>query len=183
MSRRVSTVGILLAAGAGTRFGMPKILAAEGEWLRIAVSALADGGCDQVVVVMGAAIVDVPAPATAVLADDWATGLSASVRAGIDAVRADQHDYLALHTVDTPDIGANVIRRVLVAATDTGLARATYRGRPGHPVVIARRHWDALAATLTGDAGARAFLAGRTDVVSVECGDLAGGADIDERSR
>ena len=38
-------VGILLAAGAGTRFGEPKVLAADGDWLRIAVHALADGGC------------------------------------------------------------------------------------------------------------------------------------------
>ena len=41
--------------------------------------------------------------------------------------------------------------------------------------MIARRHWAALLATLHGDEGARAFLAGRDDVVAVECGDLATG--------
>ncbi|HRD14869.1 MAG TPA: NTP transferase domain-containing protein, partial [Mycobacterium sp.] len=48
--------GVLLAAGAGTRFGMPKVLAERGSWLRAAVAALSGGGCDDVVVVLGAAV-------------------------------------------------------------------------------------------------------------------------------
>mgnify|MGYP003394888605 CR=1 FL=1 len=76
-----TAAGVLLAAGAGTRFGMPKALAAHGEWLMSAVAALHRGGCDDVVVVLGAAIVDVPAPARVVVATDWSDGLSASLRA------------------------------------------------------------------------------------------------------
>src|SRR5690606_36455338 len=98
-----SVAGVLLAAGAGTRFGMPKVLAAQGQWLVSAVEALQNGGCDDVVVVLGAAVVEVPAPARAVVADDWADGLSASLRVGLRAVEA---DYAVLHTVDTPDVGA-----------------------------------------------------------------------------
>lgn len=179
MSRRGTTAGVLLAAGAGTRFGMPKVLAAEGFWLRSAVDALVRGGCDDVVVVLGAAVVDVPAPARPVVAADWATGVSASVRAGLAAI--DGADLAVLHLVDTPDVGSDVVARVLaaVSVTASGLARATYGGRPGHPVVVARTHWAALAATLRGDEGARAFLAGRDDVVAVECGDLATGVDVD----
>ena len=52
--------GVVLAAGAGTRYGMPKVLAGGGQWLRSAVSALHGGGCDDIVVVLGAAVVDVP---------------------------------------------------------------------------------------------------------------------------
>lgn len=81
--------------------------------------------------------------------------------------------------VDTPDIGGDVIARVAAAAGESGLARATYDGRPGHPVVIARRHWPELLRVVHGDEGAKPFLRGRTDVVAVECGDLATGADID----
>ena len=61
--RSLAAAGVLLAAGAGTRFGMPKVLAERGAWLRAAVAALSGGGCDEVVVVLGAAVVDVPAPA------------------------------------------------------------------------------------------------------------------------
>lgn len=176
MSRAQSITGVVLAAGAGTRYGMPKVLAAEGKWLKSAVDALAGGGCDDVVVVLGAAMVDVPAPARAVIALDWAEGMSASLRAGLDA--ADGAHAVVLHLVDTPDVGADVVRRVLAAGTS--LARAVYRGRPGHPVVIGAEHWAQLRDSLAGDRGARAFLSGRDDVAAVECGDLATGADIDE---
>ncbi|BCI52077.1 molybdopterin-guanine dinucleotide biosynthesis protein MobA [Mycolicibacterium litorale] len=180
IARTWSATGVLLAAGAGTRFGMPKVLAYDGLWLRTAVEALFAGGCADVVVVLGAAVVDVPEPARAVVAADWADGLSASVRAGMAAAGA--ADAAVLHTVDTPDVGADVVRRVLAAARSAagGVARAVYGGRPGHPVVVARRHWPALLASLHGDDGARPFLRDRDDVVTVECGDLATGADVDE---
>jgi CTP:molybdopterin cytidylyltransferase MocA len=179
MSETDPVVGVLLAAGAGTRYGMPKVLAEQGKWLRIAVDALDRGGCGEVVVVLGAAVVDVPRPARAVVTGDWADGLSASLRAGLAA--ADGARYVVLHLVDTPDIGADVVARVLAGARSTasGLARATYGGRPGHPVAIGRSHFAALADTLHGDEGARAFLTGRADVLAVECGDLATGADVD----
>ncbi|MGE2720887.1 nucleotidyltransferase family protein [Mycolicibacterium celeriflavum] len=178
MTQRVA--GVLLAAGAGTRYGMPKVLAAEGEWLNSAVNALAFGGCDDVVVVLGAALVEVPQPARAVFAEAWADGLSASLRAGLSAIDA---DYAVLHTVDTPDVGADVVRRVVAAAvaSESGLARAHYDRAPGHPVVIARRHWAGLLEQLHGDEGARSFLAGRDDVIVVDCADLATGRDIDVR--
>jgi len=173
--------GIVLAAGAGIRYGKPKVLAADGQWLRSAISALGDGGCDDVVVVLGAAVVDVPAPARAIVARDWAEGMGASLRAGIAALESAPADYAVLMTVDTPDVGADVVRRVLEAAraSSSGLARAGYGRRPGHPVVIARRHWSELVASAVGDQGGRTFLQGRTDVVWVGCADLATGADID----
>ncbi|MCV7299634.1 nucleotidyltransferase family protein [Mycobacterium barrassiae] len=173
-----TTAGVLLAAGAGTRFGMPKVLAAQGEWLASAVAALHGGGCDDVIVVLGAAIVDVPAPARAVVATDWSDGLSASLRAGLSAADG---DFAVLHTVDTPDVGADVVMRVLAAArsSSSGLARAVYGGVPGHPVVVADRYWAELLDGLHGDEGARRFLAARRDVVEVECADLASGRDID----
>ncbi len=179
MSKAIRIAGVVLAAGAGTRYGMPKALAGQGAWLRTAVEALVDGGCDDVVVVLGAVVIDVPLPARAVVAVDWQTGMSASVRAGLGA--AGVADVALLHLVDTPDVGADVVARVLsaVGASPSGLARATYRGRPGHPVAIAQRHWAALSATLRGDEGARAFLKDRDDVIAVECGDLASGIDID----
>ena len=173
--------GVVLAAGAGKRYGMPKVLAGDGLWLRSAVFALRDGGCDDVVVVLGAAIVDVPAPARPVVAGDWTEGISASLRAGISALESGPAEYAVLLTVDTPDIGASAVRRVLTAAraSSSGIARAGYGERPGHPVVIARRHWPELVSTLHGDEGARSFLASRDDVAWVDCADVATGADID----
>jgi hypothetical protein len=56
VTQHVSSAGVVLAAGAGTRYGMPKVLAGNGGWLASAVAALSDGGCGDVVVVLGAAV-------------------------------------------------------------------------------------------------------------------------------
>ena len=69
----VHVAGVVLAAGAGTRFGMPKCLPHKAMACP-GVAALGGGGCDDVVVVLGAAIVDIPAPARPVTATDWAEG-------------------------------------------------------------------------------------------------------------
>ncbi|MGH3348290.1 MAG: nucleotidyltransferase family protein [Nocardioides sp.] len=179
--------GLLLAAGAGSRMGTPKALVTEPDgtpWLARSVKVLLDGGCDAVTVVLGAAVEEalplLPAgPVSTVDADDWADGMSASLRAGVAVVADGPADAVVITLVDLPDVGAEVVRRVLGtgAGRDT-VARATYDGRPGHPVVIGREHWGGVLATLDGDAGARDYLASH-DVSLVECGDLATGRDVD----
>lgn len=59
------------------------------------------------------------------------------------------------------------------------LARATYRGIQGHPVLIGADHFVGVIEAATGDHGARDYLAGRS-VQAIECGDLAGGGDVDQ---
>lgn len=199
--RPARTAGLLLAAGAGRRYGGPKALAHGGQWLRHALAALVDGGCDPVRVVLGAgadeAVRLLPSPEVAVVATDWRHGMSASLRAGLAALAgpaAPEHREpvereseepepalvaVLVHLVDLPDVGADVVRRLLALAAPRALARATYRGTPGHPVLIGRDHWAAVAAAATGDRGARDWLAARPDLRLVECADLAAGADRD----
>ncbi|SRX92475.1 hypothetical protein MSP7336_00700 [Mycobacterium shimoidei] len=176
----MTTVGVLLAAGAGRRYGKPKVLV-DG-WLGIALQALRDGGCDDIVLVFGAADVAAPPGVVVVTAGDWDTGLSASVRAGLARAERMQADYAVLHVIDTPDVGAAVVSRVIKCAlvSRSGLARAYFGDRPGHPVVVARRHWPEVLANISGDHGAGAYLRSRDDVEHVECSDLATGRDIDE---
>jgi len=173
-------VGVLLAAGAGRRYGKPKVLV-DG-WLDIAVRALRDGGCHDVVLVLGAAGVPAPPGVTVVTASDWDEGLSASVRAGLARAERTPADFAALHVIDTPDVGCAVVARVLdgALASRSGLARAYFGDQPGHPVVLARQHWAGVLAAVSGDSGAGAYLRSRDDVVHVECSDLATGRDIDE---
>lgn len=174
----------MLAAGAGTRFGGPKGLARTSDgtpWLVRAVEALRDGGCDEVVVVLGAgadaAAPLVPADARAVVAADWQEGLSRSLTAGMAAARG--VDRVVIVPVDTPDLPGAAVARVLAAAPGRdGLARATYGGSPGHPVVIGGAHLDDLVADLEGDSGAGRFLE-RHGATAVECGDLWSGRDVD----
>jgi CTP:molybdopterin cytidylyltransferase MocA len=186
----VTTVGLVLAAGAGRRMGGPKALVRLTDGgptlVETAVARVLESGCDRVVVVVGAAGEQAAAlvaetGAEVVAADDWDEGMGASLRAGI-AHLEDAHDDLALVTlVDLPDVTARVMSRVLADAVGDGraaLARAAYDGVPGHPVVIGRDHWSAVRSTARGDRGAREHLRA-TPHRLVECGDLATGRDLD----
>jgi CTP:molybdopterin cytidylyltransferase MocA len=179
----VTTTGLLLAAGGGRRMGRPKALV-EG-WLVRAVDALAD--CDQVVVVLGAAAGEARAlldghDATIVVNPDWAEGMGSSLQVGLTHVGHGPASRCLLMLVDLPDVGADVVRRVLAQpGEETALARASYDGTPGHPVLLGRDHWGGVLGACTGDEGARGYLR-RHDVTLVECGDLATGRDVDSLS-
>ncbi|KQV71698.1 molybdopterin-guanine dinucleotide biosynthesis protein MobA [Nocardioides sp. Root122] len=180
------TVGLLLAAGAGERFGGPKALARDADgtsWLLRSVQALRP--CAEVVVVLGAeaerAAALLPMSVSRIRADDWAEGMGASLRAGLQALGPTDHEAALVSLVDLPDVDAAVVARLLGAVTGPDvLARAAYDGVPGHPVLLGRDHWAGVVASATGDRGARDYLAAH-EVALVECGDLASGADVDER--
>jgi CTP:molybdopterin cytidylyltransferase MocA len=194
----VTQVGLLLAAGAGRRMGGPKALLRDAHgvpFLDRALGVLLEGGCDRVTVVLGASADEVQGvldeagwsedPAVdVVVAEDWDEGMGASLRAGLRSLAdcGPGVDAVLVSLVDLPDIDVAVLRRVAAAGSAASgghvLVRATYDGRPGHPVLIGREHWAGVAATARGDHGARDYLAAH-DHVSCECGDLATGRDVD----
>lgn len=187
-----TAVGLLLAAGSGSRMGGPKALVrgAGGEpWARAAARSLHEGGCPQVVAVLGAAggeaealLADLPW-VSVVHAQAWAVGMGSSLRAGLDALEPTPADCAVVGLVDTPDVGAEVVCRVLAAVgtSPAALGRAACGGVPGHPVVLGREHWQGVGASASGDRGARDYLAAHPPRL-VECGDLATGADVDAPS-
>jgi CTP:molybdopterin cytidylyltransferase MocA len=176
--------GLLLAAGAGRRFGMPKALIRHRGRLFVETAAevLRDGGCAPVIVVLGASADQVRAsaalPGTTVIDNpDWASGMGSSLRVGLAALPDDVLAAVIL-PVDTPGVTAAAVRRVAEHAGPGALARATYDGQPGHPVLIGRDHWAAVSASATGDQGAREYL--RThSVTEVPCAGIAAGSDVD----
>jgi CTP:molybdopterin cytidylyltransferase MocA len=167
--------------------GRPKALLRRPDGtplLASAIAALRDGGCAPVVVVLGAAadqarqLVD-ESQAVVVEARDWSEGMAASLRAGLAAVAG--ADAALVTLVDLPDVGADVVRRVAKAADadpEGVLARATYGGDPGHPVVIGSAHWAAITSGVFGDRGARDYLADHSPQL-IACDDLATGRDLD----
>ncbi|MBB4685382.1 nucleotidyltransferase family protein [Amycolatopsis jiangsuensis] len=185
MAERVA--GLVLAAGAGRRFGRPKALVEfEGEALvQRAGRALTEAGCEPVRVVVGAAAAEVrrllAQPWEAVEAPRWQEGMGESLKAGLQHLipRETRAAAVLVHLVDLPWIPPSALRRVLAEATETTVARAAYDGVPGHPVLFGRRWWPEVAAAATGDRGARDWLKARTDVRLVECGDLGNGHDVD----
>jgi CTP:molybdopterin cytidylyltransferase MocA len=190
----MSTLGVLLAGGAGRRMGTPKALLRDHDgtpFLARAIGILLEGGCDSVVVVTGAAadqagtLLDETGwtldPAVrVVVAADWDQGMGASLRAGLAAAADEETDCALVSLVDLPDVGAVVVDRLLrtVGSGSTALGRASYDGVAGHPVMIGRDHWAGVVAAARGDKGARDYLRAHEHVL-VECGDLATGRDTD----
>ncbi|GGY38719.1 nucleotidyltransferase family protein [Streptomyces xanthochromogenes] len=189
--------GLLLAAGGGRRLGgRPKaLLPHRGRPLvENAVRVLREGGCGTVYVVLGAAAAEVRARADlagCVLIDnpDWSEGMGSSLRAGLEAVgkaaaeggRDGGARAALVSLVDQPGIGAEAVARVLAAhRSGDSLAAASYDGKRGHPVLFGAERWADIAASATGDRGARAYLkAHEAEIALVECGDVAEPYDID----
>ncbi|SNX64907.1 nicotine blue oxidoreductase [Streptomyces sp. TLI_55] len=181
--------GLLLAAGGGRRLGgRPKaLLDHRGRPLvEHAVSVLRAAGCTRVHVVLGAAADAVRQKADlagCVLVDnpEWAGGMGSSLRAGLESLSGTGARAALVSLVDQPGIGAEAFARVRAAYTDeTALVSAAYDGVRGHPVLFGSAHWAGIAATATGDQGARAYLKEHAaQVALVECGDVARPYDID----
>jgi nicotine blue oxidoreductase len=180
--------GLVLAAGAGRRYGMPKALAEVGGRLLLdrALASLRDAGCAPLVVVLGAAAPEVRSRAdlsgaTVVVNDEWATGMGSSLRAGLAALEPIGPIAVVVMLVDTPGVTAEAVRRVLAYAGPTALVTATYHGQPGHPVLLGRAHWAGVAGSAVADIGARRYLSDHPDLVTrVACEAVADGTDLDE---
>ena len=175
--------GIVLAAGAASRFGSPKQLAPlHGrpllEHACAAMSAVRD--LDPRVVVLGGSAnavleaVDLHG-AKAVVCEAWATGLAASLACGIDALG--DVDAALITLGDQPGIRSPTLEAVLERGRDGQPVRATYGGLPGHPVLIPAFLFDRVRA-LEGDRGARDLLT-EHGVVEIECAELGDPHDID----
>lgn len=181
----MTVAGILLAAGGGERFGGPKASAVvAGRTLADrGVHTLLEAGCAPVVVVAGAGAASLTAPAGAaiVVNEDWAEGLSTSLRAGLESIRPTGAAATVIALADQPLVTPAAVARLVAAWRDGALvAVATYEGRPRNPVLLDRSVWAEVAATSTGDAGARSWLQAHPDLVTpVPCSDVAAPDDID----
>lgn len=191
------TTAVVLAAGAGTRLGKgPKaLLPYRGRPLvESTAEALLDGGCREVVVVLGAGAADVSAIAKldryrTVVNQDWQSGMGSSFLLGNAA--ADPQDHLLVALVDQPGLTLRTVGRLLAAHRPGRITAAAYHDggsggrvdgpvRRGHPLLIDVRLRSAVAETVTGDAGARGFLQSHPELVDeVDCSDQSTGEDVD----
>ncbi|MCG7210260.1 nucleotidyltransferase family protein [Streptomyces arenae] len=181
--------GLLLAAGGGRRLGgRPKaLLTHRGRPLvEHAVGELRAGGCGPVHVVLGARAHDVRERAAldgCVVVENpcWAAGMGSSLRVGLESLAGTGVRAVLVALVDQPGIGAAAVARVAAGFRDeSSLVSAAYAGVRGHPVLFGAGHWAGIAASATGDRGARAYLkAHEAAIALVECGDVAAPYDID----
>ena len=181
-------VGILLAAGSGTRFGGGKLMHPLEDGIAIAVHAARN---------LRAADLDVDAvlrPGDFPLADlleqegcqvkfsaESVRGMGHSLAHGVTGARDASGWIVAL--ADMPKVQPSTIRKIADALAGGALIAApVYRGERGHPVGFSAA-LRARLSTLSGDNGARSILQQHRDEIAlIECDDPGVVLDIDERA-
>jgi len=156
-------VGILLAAGRGTRFGSHKLLHRLPDGTPMALAALRNlaPSVDSVIVVVrpeDSELIQLLSQEQAriVPCANAEQGMGASLACGVRA--APEGDAWLIALADMPDVPPAAIA-ALTAQLQAGapLVAPTYQGQRGHPVGFSRAFYPELAA-LTGDRGARHLL-------------------------
>ncbi len=162
---------IVLAGGAGARFGGGKLTAPRGDGVLLdaALAAARRAPVRHVVLVAGFDGETVAAaarrlvardpdgaPVEIVHASDHAEGMAATLRAGVRALAPDTAGVF-LFLGDMPEIPADTGHQLAAAIGDRDAAAPIWKGQRGHPVLFARRTFADLTA-LRGDSGARALL-------------------------
>ena len=201
MTSEQSVAFVVLAAGGSSRLGRPKqLLPFRGRTLlRRAVEVAAeaasaaaadDGGDDpavgtaargRVVVVLGADAERMRAelqglPVEVAVNADWASGLSSSVRAGLDA--AGDAGGVLFVAADQPFVTADLLGRIAAAfRAGAPIVACAYAGTLGVPALFDSTLFGELA-SLEGDAGAKRVIERHRDVVRVVAFEQ-GAADVD----
>lgn len=179
--------GLVLGAGASSRFGQPKqLLPFRGNTLLGWVINQAEraAGLDEVIVVLGRAADEIRekvgfGKAKVVENPVFGSGCASSYRAGIEALDP-RSDAIMILLGDQPGVDPETIDRVAGEwrRGDGQIALASYRGRKGHPMLFARPLFDNLVG-LHGDKAAWKLVDANPDLVRVIPFDLPFPEDID----
>ena len=163
-------VAIVLAAGAGRRFGGGKMQAEfRGEPLiRHAIRAARAAPVGRVIVVRppDLALGDWPGSPVVEAVTAESDALSTSLKAGIRAAEGASGAFVFLG--DMPLVPHGAADALAAILGDNFAAVPRYEGRSGHPVLFAARAFPALA-KLQGDHGAGILLASRDDIAFDDC--------------
>jgi molybdenum cofactor cytidylyltransferase len=185
-------VGILLAAGTGSRFGGDKLLAAlpDGTPVGLATLRALARVVDRVVAVVrpgDVALQDIliGGGARVTVCDRAAEGMGASLACGVRHAQSLWPDAIGWLVVlaDMPWLSSGSIALVAdTLARGATITAPIYQGERGHPVGFAARYYDQLA-QLGGDQGARQLLASHADEIElIAIDDASVVRDVDTRA-
>jgi molybdenum cofactor cytidylyltransferase len=188
MPRSKGLGAVILAAGAGTRLGgvakalLPTVRG--GSFLGEIIATAREAGTPSIIVVvgppwgaevaahagtLGAAIVENLEPER---------GMASSIATGFAAMLETACTHAWLWPVDHPDVAIETLHALIAAIGDHDVAKPIVNGRGGHPPLVARRLFEALAGCTDLPNGARDVL-GSADVISVDVHDAGSIRDID----
>jgi molybdenum cofactor cytidylyltransferase len=157
---------VVLAAGAASRFGSQKLLASfrGAPLVRRTVENVLASGVSETIVVLGRegdqvrdALADLAV--RFVTNADFQSGLSTSVRAGINAIAPSATAAIVV-LGDQPGVSADIIDRLIEERLRSGrpIVVPEYAGTRGNPVLFEATLFGELQ-TIEGDQGARAVIA------------------------
>ena len=160
-------VGVVLAAGTGSRFGPGEKLRAtlDGRPLVAhAVDTLLDTSLDRVVGVVRSDAVEVGELFNSfgvgtVRNPDFEAGQSTSVARGVEVAELYRADAALFALGDMPCVRPGTVEALLrrYRSTDARIVAPAHGGERGNPVLLDRVHFDALR-DLDGDTGGRELL-------------------------
>lgn len=167
------TLGVLLAAGTGSRFdGGNKLLATldDEPVVTHAARTLTESNLDEVVAVVGYDREEVadalPPEITLITNPDYEEGQSTSVRHGVEEAREREAESVLFALGDMPRVAVETVDALVrecreleakaesETEADPGIIAPRYEGKRGNPVLFDARHFDALA-DVSGDTGGR----------------------------
>jgi CTP:molybdopterin cytidylyltransferase MocA len=156
---------VVLAAGAGSRFGGAK----QRLLLPHVLARVRESSVDEIVVVAGAHALDTSG-VRLVDCPDWKRGPGASLRCGLKSLAQDV-DAAVVCLADGPRLAPEAIDRVVEAWRHGthDIVAASYDRKRSHPVVLARPVWPTIP-----DQGARSL-----EAHLVPCDDLEAPGDVD----
>lgn len=191
--REGRVAGVLLAAGASSRFGGRNKLLAQWDGrplVRHAARTLSAADVEPLVAIVGHEADRVEAAVDGlgfecVHNPDHARGQATSLRAGVEALADARGDVAAAVFAlgDMPFVAPETVVTLVEsyrAGRGTALA-AAHRGERGNPVLFDARYFEALA-DVTGDVGGRGVLLASDDATLVETGDPGVTRDVDTQS-
>ena len=176
---------IVLAAGAGARFGEPKasaLLPSGERFLDVIVRAAADAGARPIIAVVPEGV-EVPAPARTVRNGDAKGEQIVSVRLGLMQLVGTLAPGALIWPVDHPFVALRSVVAILdgYQRTRAHIVLPTYEGRRGHPAFFDRAVWGELMTVEMGGAQTVVRLFGdRVHEVNVDDSGIL--QDIDRRS-
>ncbi|NIN72598.1 MAG: NTP transferase domain-containing protein [Gemmatimonadetes bacterium] len=170
--------GIVLAGGRSQRMGRPKGTLKVGEetFLERAVRVLREGGCGDIVVVLGVDAPQLPGltMGSGVRATKGGEGPEQidSLRAGLRALPATAEAAVVI-PVDHPLIEPNTVTTIIETfeACRAPVVRVFHGGRGGHPVLFAANVFDELLSSELPEGARTVIRAHDGDLVEVDVDD------------
>ncbi len=146
-------VGVILAAGEGTRMGFPKQIAEyKGETLIKQITELVNSFFEKVVVVLGYEsdlILEITdfGNSEILINENWEEGIGSSLRTALMHIeKYKEFDKAFLFLADQPDVNRKVIEKLISSSDETrDILVPQYRYRIGYPICIPKNYWDKLS--------------------------------------